>query len=85
MEKLHEKLGPLTCLPLPPMCLPPMQMEEHEEALTLLVRKLGDYKGAKNYCATYSQVHMYAQSMHCATSKLCACCTWKNELNPPPP
>ncbi len=34
----------------------PLQMEEHEEALNLLVRKLEDYQGAKNYCATYSKV-----------------------------
>ena len=31
-------------------------MEEHEEALGLLARKLKDHKGAKNYCATYSEV-----------------------------
>ena len=34
------------------------QMEEHERALDLLTHKLKDYRGAEDYCATYSQVRL---------------------------
>ena len=39
------------------------QMEEHERALDLLTHKLKDYRGAEDYCATYSQVSPHSQTL----------------------